>query len=52
MIKVVTINKKIKPNMIESNKILTGEGENVGSLEPRPINSFITLFKKYASNTH
>jgi hypothetical protein len=38
--------------MIESNKILTGEGENVGSLEPTPINSFITLIKKYASNTH
>ena len=52
MIKVVTINKKIKPNMIESNKILIGEGENVGSLEPTPINNFITLFKKYASNTH
>jgi hypothetical protein len=38
--------------MIESNKILTGEGENFGSLEPTPINSLITLFKKYASNTH
>ena len=52
MIKVVTINKKKKPNMIESNKTLTGEGENVGSLEPTPINSLIILFKKYASNTH
>ena len=52
MIKVVTIDKKIKPKIIESNKIFTGEGENVGSLEPTPINSFITLFKKYASNTH
>jgi len=52
MIKVVTIDRKIKPNMTESTKILTGEGENVGSLEPTPIKSFITLFKKYASNTH
>ena len=52
MIKVVTIDKKIKPNMIESNKTLTGEGENVCSLEPTPINSLIILFKKYASNTH
>lgn len=52
MIKVVTIDRKIKPNMIESNRILTGEGENVGSLEPAPINSLIILFKKYASNTH
>ena len=52
MIKVVTIDRKIKPNMIESNKNLTGEGENVGSLEPIPITSLIILFKKYASNTH
>ena len=52
MIKVVTIDKKIKPKIIESNKNLTGEGENVGSLEPTPINSLIILFKKYASNTH
>ena len=52
MIKVVTIDKKIKPKIIESNKILNGDGKNVGSLEPTPINSFITLFKKYASNTH
>ena len=52
MIKVVTIDRKKKPNMIESNRILTGEGENVGSLEPTPINSLIILFKKYASNTH
>ena len=52
MIKVVTIDRKIKPNMIESNKILTGEGENVGSREPTPINSLIILFKKYVSNTH
>ena len=52
MIKVVTINKKIKPNVIESNKILTGEGENFNSREPTPIKSLITLFKKYASNTH
>ena len=51
MIKVVTIDKKIKPKIIESNKIFNGDG-NVGSLEPTPINSFITLFKKYASNTH
>jgi len=52
MIKVVTIDRKIKPNMIESNRILTGEGKNVGSLEPTPINSLIILFKKYVSNTH
>ena len=52
MIRVVTIDKKIKPKSIESNKTLIGEGENVGSLEPTPINSFIILFKKYASNTH
>ena len=52
MIKVVAIDRKIKPNMIESNRILTGVGENVGSLEPTPINSLIILFKKYASNTH
>ena len=52
MIKVVTIDKKIKLKIIESNKILNGDGKNVGSLEPTPINSLITLFKKYASNTH
>lgn len=52
MIKVVTIDKKIKPKIIESNKIFNGDGKNVGSLEPTPINNFITLFKKYASNTH
>ncbi len=52
MIKVVTINKKTKLNMIEINIILIGEGENIGSLEPTPINNLITLFKKYASNTH
>ena len=52
MIKVVTIDKKIKPKMIESNKILNGEGENVGSLEPTPIKSLTILFKKYACNTH
>jgi hypothetical protein len=38
--------------MIESNRIFIGEGENIGSLEPTPINSLITLFKKCASNTH
>jgi hypothetical protein len=37
---------------MESIKILTGEGKNVGSLEPTPIKSLIILFKKYASNTH
>ncbi len=52
MIKVVTIDKKIKPKIIESNKIFNGDDKNVGSSEPTPINSFITLFKKYASNTH
>ena len=52
MIKVVTIDKKIKPKMIESNKILIEEGENICSLEPTPTNSLIILFKKYASNTH
>ncbi len=52
MIKVVTIDKKTKHKIIESNKIFNGEGKNVGSLEPTPINNLITLFKKYASNTH
>ena len=46
------INIKIKPNIIESNKIFIGEGINVGSFEPTPINSLTTLFKKYAGNTH
>ena len=49
---VVIINIKIKPNTNESNKIFIGEGMNVGSFEPTPINSLTTLFKKYASNTH
>ena len=46
MIKVVTINKKVKPNIIESIKIFNDDGENVDSIEPTPINSLITLFKK------
>ena len=50
--KEVTISKKIKPNDTESNKILIGEGVNVGSLEPTPIKSFNILFKKNASNAH
>lgn len=52
MIKVVTINKNVKPSATERNKIFIGDGLKAGSFDPAPISNLIILFKKYSSNVH